>query len=166
VTVFIGYALIGLIVAGLLFYGVIALLPGGLGLKPERDRPPFELPSDRRMVRADLDRLRIPVTLRGYRFAETDDLIDRLAAELVVRDEEIARLRALDVKNFSGPARPTGVRADGPVETHFGQGEPEPASSAEPGAVAEASSGSPERGDVADVSSEVDDARQVPRGDR
>jgi hypothetical protein len=95
VTVFIGYALLALIVAGLLFYGVVALLPDGPGLKPEADQRPFELPEDRRMVRADLDRVRIPVSLRGYRFAETDDLIDRLAAELVVRDEEIARLRSL-----------------------------------------------------------------------
>ena len=46
------------------------------------------------MVPADLDRVRIPVSVRGYRFAETDDLIDRLAAEIVVRDEEIARLRS------------------------------------------------------------------------
>lgn len=94
-TVFIGYALLALIVAGLLFYAVVALLPDGPGLKAEADQRPFELPEDRRMVRADLDRVRIPVSLRGYRFAETDDLIDRLAAELVVRDEEIARLRSL-----------------------------------------------------------------------
>ncbi|MDQ1733563.1 MAG: hypothetical protein QOK10_3722 [Pseudonocardiales bacterium] len=182
-TVFIGYTLIGLIVAGLLFYGVIALLPEGLGLKPERDRLPFELPSDRRMVRADLDRLRIPVTLRGYRFAETDDLIDRLAAELVVRDEEIARLRALDVKNFSGPASPTGVRPDGAAESQFGVGDSGPAGSADSDladadladadsdladsdAGVDASARSPERGDVAEVPREVDDARQIPRRDR
>lgn len=88
-----GYALLALVVAALLFYAVVALLPDGLSLTPERDHRPFELPPDRRMVREDLDRVRIPVGLRGYRFAETDDLIDRLAAEIVVRDEEIARLR-------------------------------------------------------------------------
>lgn len=89
-----GYLLLALVVAVLLFYAVVSLLPGGLSLTPERDNRPFELPVDRRMVREDLDRVRIPVGVRGYRFAETDDLIDRLAAELVVRDEEIARLRA------------------------------------------------------------------------
>jgi hypothetical protein len=89
-----GYLLLALVVAALLFYGVVALLPGGLSLTPQRDNRPFELPADRRMVRADLDRVRIPVAVRGYRFAETDDLIDRLAAEIVVRDEEIARLRS------------------------------------------------------------------------
>jgi hypothetical protein len=92
--VLIGYALIALIVAGVLFYAVVALLPSGLTVRPQSDQRPFELPADRRMVAEDLTALRIPVALRGYRFAETDDLIDRLAAEIVVRDEEIARLRA------------------------------------------------------------------------
>ncbi|MBV9821376.1 MAG: hypothetical protein JO144_03965 [Actinobacteria bacterium] len=90
----IGYLLLALVVAALVFYGVVAMLPGGLSLTPQRDNRPFELPADRRMVPADLDRVRIPVSVRGYRFAETDDLIDRLAAEIVVRDEEIARLRS------------------------------------------------------------------------
>ncbi len=89
-----GYLLLALVVAALVFYAVVALLPNGLSLTPQRDNRPFELPADRRMVREDLDRVRIPVGVRGYRFAETDDLIDRLAAEIVVRDEEIARLRS------------------------------------------------------------------------
>jgi hypothetical protein len=89
-----GYLLLAVVVAALVFYGVVALLPNGLSLTPQRDNRPFELPADRRMVREDLDRVRIPVGVRGYRFAETDDLIDRLAAEIVVRDEEIARLRS------------------------------------------------------------------------
>ncbi len=89
-----GYVLLALVVAALLFYGIVALLPGGLSLTPQRDNRPFELPADRRMDRRDLERVRIPVSVRGYRFAETDDLIDRLAAEIVVRDEEIARLRS------------------------------------------------------------------------
>ena len=33
------------------------------------------------------------MALRGYRFAETDILLDRLAGELRRRDEEIARLQ-------------------------------------------------------------------------
>jgi hypothetical protein len=95
VTVLLGYALIALIVAGVLFYAAVALLPAGLSLKSESDRRPFELPAGRLIERGDLERVRIPVALRGYRFAETDDLIDRLTAEIVVRDEEIARLKAV-----------------------------------------------------------------------
>ncbi|MDQ1720326.1 MAG: hypothetical protein QOI26_60 [Pseudonocardiales bacterium] len=106
-----GYLLLALVVAALLFYGVVALLPGGLSLTPQRDNRPFELPADRRMVREDLDRVRIPVGVRGYRFAETDDLIDRLAAEIVVRDEEIARLRSQ-----AGGGREAPVAEPRPVE--------------------------------------------------
>ena len=101
----IGYALIAVIVAALLFYAVIALLPDGLSIQPQRDQRPFDLPQDRRMVSADLDAVRIPVALRGYRFAETDELIDRLAAEIVVRDEELARLRA-EAERSGRPATP------------------------------------------------------------
>jgi hypothetical protein len=57
--------------------------------------------------------VRIPVGLRGYRFAETDDLIDRLAAEIVVRDEEIARLRRTDDEPLR---RPEHERLAGPAE--------------------------------------------------
>lgn len=40
----------------------------------------------------EVDAVRLPVALRGYRFAETDLLLDRLAGELRLRDQEIARL--------------------------------------------------------------------------
>lgn len=88
-----GYLLLALVVAAVLFYLVVAFLPAGLNVRPIRDDRPLELPANRRMRLGDLDRVRIPVSVRGYRFAETDELIDRLAAEIVVRDEEIARLK-------------------------------------------------------------------------
>jgi len=89
----IGYLLLTLVVAAVLFYLVVALLPSGLTVTPIRDNRPLELPPNRRLRISDLDRVRIPVSLRGYRFAETDELIDRLAAEIQLRDEEIAQLR-------------------------------------------------------------------------
>ena len=91
--VLLGYLLLAVIVAAVLFYAVIALLPDGVSLTPQADQRPFALPSDRRLDRSDLAAVRIPVALRGYRFAETDDLIDRLATEIALRDEELARLR-------------------------------------------------------------------------
>jgi hypothetical protein len=101
-----GYLLIAVIVAALLFYAVVAMLPDGLSVRSERDQPPFELPLDRRLVRSDLDSVRIPVAVRGYRFAETDELIDRLAAEIVLRDEEIARLRAQEAQDVFAVRQP------------------------------------------------------------
>jgi len=112
VTVLFGYLLLTLVIAAVIFYAVVALLPSGLTVRPERDNRPFELPSDRRMQADDLERVRIPVSLRGYRFAETDDLIDRLAAEIVVRDEEIARLRKAVPASFERP-RPRVERSSG-----------------------------------------------------
>jgi len=124
-----GYLLIALLVAALLFYGVVALLPRGLSVTPQRDDAPFELPEQRRLVREDLETLRIPVAVRGYRFAETDDLIDRLAAEIVVRDEEIARLRLVadeaKAQRAQGPQQPlsesSGSRPDTPESPEAGQ---------------------------------------------
>ena len=103
----IGYLLLALVVAAVLFYLVVALLPSGLMVTPIRDNRPMELPANRRLRVSDLDRIRIPVSLRGYRFAETDELIDRLAAEIQIRDEEIERLRqGVPPGGFGRPAEP------------------------------------------------------------
>ena len=87
-------AVAAIVIAGLLFLLATRFLPGGEQIAPAvRDEPPWDLPAERRLTAADIDELRLPVALRGYRFAETDHLLDRLAEELRTRDEEIARLR-------------------------------------------------------------------------
>jgi hypothetical protein len=134
VTLLLGYLLLALVIAAVLFYAVVALLPSGLMVRPERDSRPFELPADRRMQPDDLDRIRIPVSLRGYRFAETDDLIDRLTAEIVARDEEIARLRQVSRSTSFERPRP-GIERPGidlPAADHRPASDREPAGG-EPG---------------------------------
>lgn len=87
-------AVVAIVVAGVLFFLGARFLPRGETIAPAvRDEQPWELPAERRLQAADIDELRLPVALRGYRFAETDLLLDRLADELRERDEEIARLR-------------------------------------------------------------------------
>ncbi len=125
-TLLLGYLLLTLVVAAVLFYAVVALLPSGLSMTPQRDDRPFELPADRRMRAEDLDGVRIPVSLRGYRFAETDDLIDRLAAEIVVRDEELARLRGTSVAQPSVAQPSVAQPSMAPDESSSGR--PDPAS--------------------------------------
>jgi hypothetical protein len=89
------YALLAIAVAGVLFALAVRFLPAGEQIAPAvRDEPPWELPPDRPLFAEDVDGVRLPVALRGYRFAETDLLLDRLAGELRARDAEIARLRA------------------------------------------------------------------------
>jgi DivIVA domain-containing protein len=58
------------------------------------DRLDDRLPADRPVGRADIDQLRLPVAVRGYRMADVDDALDRLGAELAERDARIAELEA------------------------------------------------------------------------
>jgi DivIVA domain-containing protein len=98
---------LALVVAAVLFVVIARVLPAGEQIAPAvRDEPPWGLAPDRRLTGEDVDQLRLPVALRGYRFAETDLLLDRVAEELRQRDAEIARLR--DELN----ARPVEVSAE------------------------------------------------------
>ena len=88
------YALGAIALGGVLFAVAARFLPAGEQIAPPvRDEPPWELPLERAMRPEEVDAVRLPVALRGYRFAETDILLDRLADELRARDAEIARLR-------------------------------------------------------------------------
>jgi hypothetical protein len=87
------YGLLAVVVIGVLYLVAARLLPAGEQIAPPvRDEPLWALPSERPLVAADVAEVRLPVALRGYRFAETDLLLDRLVDELRARDEEIARL--------------------------------------------------------------------------
>jgi DivIVA domain-containing protein len=74
------------------------------------DAVPVELPLGRAMSAGDVESLRLPVALRGYRMAETDEALDRLAQELRERDrelrerdDELAVLRARLTGTAAGP---------------------------------------------------------------
>ncbi|MDJ0343842.1 cell division protein DivIVA [Streptomyces sp. H10-C2] len=64
---------------------------GGTLRDADPDRIDDRLP-DRPLVRADIDALRLPVAVRGYRMLDADEVLDRLAAELAERDARIADL--------------------------------------------------------------------------
>ena len=88
------YGLIAIVFAVALFLLASYFLPAGEQIAPPvRDEPIWSLPAERALDYADVAEVRLPVALRGYRFAETDLLLDRLAEELKARDAEIARLR-------------------------------------------------------------------------
>ncbi|MFD7340817.1 DivIVA domain-containing protein [Streptomyces violascens] len=79
------------------------------------------LPEHRPVARADVEALRIPVVLRGYRMADVDDVLSRLGAEIAERDARIAELRTtLEssrkrlVAGGQGPA-PQGLAAQEPA---------------------------------------------------
>ena len=88
------YGVLAIVVGGVLFAAAARFLPAGEQIAPPvRDESPWELPPDGALRADDVDSVRLPVALRGYRFAETDQLLDRLAGELRARDTELARLR-------------------------------------------------------------------------
>ncbi|MFI7384312.1 DivIVA domain-containing protein [Streptomyces sp. NPDC049813] len=75
----------------------LAVLGGGDG-GALRDEPAQfyaePLPQDRPVARGDVEELRLPTAVRGYRMAEVDDALNRLGAELAERDARIAELES------------------------------------------------------------------------
>ncbi|WP_406473724.1 DivIVA domain-containing protein [Streptomyces sp. NBC_01615] len=57
---------------------------------PERLADP--LPYDRPVNRGDVEALRFPLALRGYRMVDVDDALGRLGAEIAERDARIVDL--------------------------------------------------------------------------
>ncbi|MET8699887.1 DivIVA domain-containing protein [Kitasatospora sp. NPDC004723] len=77
--------------------GAALVALGGGGSLPEavQDRISARLPQDRPLGQGDVEALRLPMAVRGYRMDEVDDVLDRLGAELAHRDARIAELEAL-----------------------------------------------------------------------
>ncbi|WP_148572716.1 DivIVA domain-containing protein [Nocardioides caldifontis] len=64
---------------------VVATGRGGSMTEVHDDRPDALVPADRPLTAADLRRVRFSTALRGYRAAEVDALLERLADELEQR---------------------------------------------------------------------------------
>ncbi|MFF3335120.1 DivIVA domain-containing protein [Streptomyces sp. NPDC002888] len=76
----------------------LAVVGGGEGTGPLPEAAPQRLhdplPVDRPLNRADVDHLRFPLAVRGYRMDDVDDALNRLAAELAERDTRISDLES------------------------------------------------------------------------
>ncbi|MEU5658179.1 DivIVA domain-containing protein [Streptomyces sp. NPDC047737] len=75
----------------------LAVVGGGTSavlqdVEPERLTDP--LPANRPVGRADIEAMRLPMSVRGYRMADVDEALDRLGAELAERDAHIAELES------------------------------------------------------------------------
>ncbi|MEV0318767.1 DivIVA domain-containing protein [Streptomyces sp. NPDC050658] len=107
-----------LVIALVVVVGAVTLAVVGGGeravlpeVSPERLTDP--LPHDRPLRRADVDEVRFPLTVRGYRMADVDGVLGRLGAELAERDAHIAELEAA----LAG-AQATAVGGPGLFKTH------------------------------------------------
>ena len=76
---------------------MVAVGRGSAASEVVPDRRAADLPLDRPIVAADIDALRLPQALRGYRMDDVDDVLDRLAEQLAQRDEQIAALQRRSV---------------------------------------------------------------------
>ena len=83
-----------IVVVAAVLVGVVLLALGrGEGLVED---PPddvlVDLPAEKELTSSDVTNIRLPMAIRGYRMAEVDDVLDRLAAELALRDTRIREL--------------------------------------------------------------------------
>jgi DivIVA domain-containing protein len=76
----------------LIAVGWIAVGGGGHMSAPTPDRPDPAVPETGLLGRGDVDKVRFSVGARGYRMDEVDDVLDRLAYEIDVRERRIAEL--------------------------------------------------------------------------
>jgi DivIVA domain-containing protein len=83
------------LVLGFIVFGAVAFTLGkATGLDPASpDAAPYDLPQDAGVTPADIAAVRFDVVARGYRMDQVDVVLERLAHDLGVRDEEIRALR-------------------------------------------------------------------------
>ncbi|MEV7280668.1 DivIVA domain-containing protein [Streptomyces sp. NPDC093111] len=74
------------------------------------------LPATRPVGQGDVEALRLPVAVRGYRMADVDDVLGRLGAELAERDARIAELETA----LSGPGPRGTATGDAPRDGEDG----------------------------------------------
>ncbi|HWG23112.1 DivIVA domain-containing protein [Actinospica sp.] len=80
------------VVVLLIAVGWVAVGGGGHMSPPSPDRPDPAVPDTGLLGRGDVDKVRFSVGARGYRMDEVDDMLDRLAYEIDVREHRIAEL--------------------------------------------------------------------------
>lgn len=91
------------IVALLAAVGWLAIGGGGHMSEPMPDRPDLALPNEGMLERSDVDRVRFSVGARGYRMDEVDDMLDRLAQEIDLREQRIAELEGRAPRPAASP---------------------------------------------------------------
>jgi DivIVA domain-containing protein len=103
------------VVVGAVTLAVVGGGDGGQLSEAPPDRLDDRLPADRPLDREDVEALRLPMTLRGYRMTDVDDVLGRLGAELAERDARIAELEEA-LAGARAPGFGDRKPAEGPVD--------------------------------------------------
>jgi DivIVA domain-containing protein len=90
----VGVLVLEIVVAAVVVFVVaaVAMGYGGSITHFAPDWPGRRLPENRTLRPDDVNRLRFSLAFRGYRMAEVDDALDRLATEIAERDARIEQL--------------------------------------------------------------------------
>lgn len=119
------------VVALLIAVGWVAVGGGGHMSPPTPDRPDPAVPDTGLLARGDVDKVRFSVGARGYRMDEVDDILDRLAYEIDVRERRIAELEGHPAaeeeqgESAQEPAEPAGFAVPSQEAETQVSGEPE-----------------------------------------
>jgi DivIVA domain-containing protein len=116
--------LFGILVSALIIFAIfaVAIGHGGSMTQFRPDWPGRPLPEDRTVRAHDVADAQFSLAFRGYRMAEVDEALDRLAVEIAERDEQIQRLtgQAFEYVPPAPPATPDVDTSDsissGPTE--------------------------------------------------
>ena|SRR5690348_17353872 len=89
------------IVIVLVLGGIAAVAAGRGGAMPENDRdlPPSRVPEDGPLTAQHLRSVRFPLALRGYRMADVDALLSRVASQLEATHQPHEGERQLDPRS-------------------------------------------------------------------
>ena len=116
------------VVALLIAVGWVAVGGGGHMSGPTPDRPDPAVPETGLLARDDVDKVRFSVGARGYRMDEVDDVLDRLAYEIEVRERRIAELEGHEPGELEAEAARTEPQ---PAAVSVPQPAPQPSQEAE-----------------------------------
>ncbi|HTC69619.1 MAG TPA: DivIVA domain-containing protein [Acidothermaceae bacterium] len=105
--------LFGILVSALIIFAIfaVAIGHGGSMTQFKPDWPGRPLPEDRTVRAHDVADAQFSLAFRGYRMAEVDEALDRLAVEIAERDEQIQRLTGQPFE-YVPPAPPVTPAAD------------------------------------------------------
>ncbi|HEY8730209.1 MAG TPA: DivIVA domain-containing protein, partial [Acidothermaceae bacterium] len=103
--------LLGVLVSVAVIFAVFAVTlgRGGSMTQFQPDWPGRPLPDDRTVRAADVGTAKFSLAFRGYRMAEVDDALDRIAAEIAERDDAILRLSGRSFESQRMPLAPAAV---------------------------------------------------------
>lgn len=105
-------AVLGVVLVAVALY-FVAVVVFGPGEPAPQDREPDATPlPDRPLDADDLRALTLPVAVRGYRMADVDALLARLAEQLDSARRPAAEYPPVEDESFAPPSTPIGSAAD------------------------------------------------------